>query len=47
MLRHYLTPPRAVMGVFFLQAAVLGNWFPRIPGAGAAMTAETRARGAS
>lgn len=27
----WLTPARLVMAVFFLQAATLNNWFPRIP----------------
>lgn len=27
----WLTPARRVMGMFFLQAAILNNWFPRIP----------------
>jgi MFS family permease len=27
----WLTPPRLVMAVFFAQAVLLNNWFPRIP----------------
>ncbi len=27
----WMTPPRLIMAVFFVQAAALTNWFPRIP----------------
>ena len=30
-LARWLPPQRLVMGMFFLQAAALNNWFPRIP----------------
>ncbi len=29
--RGWFTPPRLIMAVFFVQAAALTNWFPRIP----------------
>jgi MFS family permease len=28
---RWLTPPRLIMAVFFIQAVVMTNWFPRIP----------------
>ena len=31
MLRSLLTPARLVMAVFFMQAVLIANWYPRIP----------------
>jgi MFS family permease len=31
MTRSLVSPARLIMAVFFMQAVVLGNWFPRIP----------------